>query len=81
MGKFTKRIASQRKRVRMAVTLDRAKAAALSFDAVYAPTDAEVPGTITPGSVPGSARKAHRRFSKSVLVMRSPLRCEGAFSR
>ena len=53
MGRFTKLLSKRRPpragRPRVAITLDRAKTAALAFDHVYAPTDTEVPNEITTG--------------------------------
>lgn len=50
MGAFTKKLRPRlAPRLTLAVTLDRAKSAALAFDRVYAGSDANIPGEITPG--------------------------------
>jgi len=47
MGRFASNVIKPRKT--LAVTLDRAKTAALAFDRVYGPSEANIPGEIGPG--------------------------------
>lgn len=55
MGHFTDKLHKSRRspspRQSLAVTLDRPKTAALAFDRIYAPNDANVPPELTPGFV------------------------------
>ncbi|MDC0669340.1 hypothetical protein [Nannocystis radixulma] len=63
MARFTKTAfkRSLSPRQTLAVTLDRPRTAALAFDRVYAPSDAKVPGEITPGFAwLGTETKAQR---------------------